>query len=224
VNARRLEKARDKRARVVDTDGGKIGNLEAVYYDDTTGERTWLGIATDSGRIVAPVEGAAVEREGVRLAYTKDAVEASGVVDAESIDAEAETALRTHYELPPQVTRYEEELDVGAESAEVGAVRVRKEIETEPVEQTVERQVERAEIEHVPVEGEDSGLVETLPDGSISIPVFEEEIVVTKRLVVRERVVVRKESATEQESVTTDVRRERVEVDADAGIPVEGEI
>ena len=31
----------------------------------------------------------------------------------------------------------------------------------------------------------DSGEVETLPDGSISIPVFEEQLVITKRLVVR---------------------------------------
>jgi uncharacterized protein (TIGR02271 family) len=60
--------------------------------------------------------------------------------------------------------------------------------------------------------------VETLPDGSISIPVFEEQLVVEKRLVVRERVVIRKYRETRQERVEADLRRERVEVDADASV------
>ena len=43
----------------------------------------------------------------------------------------------------------------------------------------------------------DSGEVEVLPDGSVSIPVFQEELVIEKRLVVRERVIVRKHTVTE---------------------------
>jgi stress response protein YsnF len=62
--------------------------------------------------------------------------------------------------------------------------------------------------------------VETLPDGSVSIPVFEEQIVVTKRLVVRERVIVRKHTVYEDHVVTADLRRERLEVVADAGVVV----
>jgi uncharacterized protein (TIGR02271 family) len=61
----------------------------------------------------------------------------------------------------------------------------------------------------------DSGEVETLPDGSISIPVFEEELVVTKRLVVRERIVVRKETHVRTETVEAELRRERVDVEVD---------
>ena len=56
--------------------------------------------------------------------------------------------------------------------------------------------------------------METLPDGSISIPVFEEQLVVTKRLVVRERVIVRKHTVYEEQVVTADLRRERLEVEA----------
>lgn len=61
----------------------------------------------------------------------------------------------------------------------------------------------------------DSGEVETLPDGSVSIPVFEEQLVVEKRLVVRERIVVRKELVTDEQVVTADLDREHVSVDAD---------
>src|SRR3954463_615497 len=63
----------------------------------------------------------------------------------------------------------------------------------------------------------DSGEVETLPNGSISIPILEEELVVTKRIVVRERIVVRKELVTETEHVEADLRRERIEVDEGDG-------
>jgi uncharacterized protein (TIGR02271 family) len=57
--------------------------------------------------------------------------------------------------------------------------------------------------------------VETLPDGSISIPVLEEELVVTKRLVVRERIVIRKETRTVTETVEAELRREHVDVDVE---------
>jgi uncharacterized protein (TIGR02271 family) len=118
-----------------------------------------------------------------------------------------------------EVTRREEELDVDRTSEEAGAVRVSKHVDTYPVEQVVERHVERAEApETAAPHGEDSGEIETLEDGSISIPVFEEEIVVTKRLVVRERIIVRKSRVTDEHRIETELRKERVEIDADAGI------
>ena len=111
------------------------------------------------------------------------------------------------------VTRHEEELRVGVELDDAGSVRARKRVETEVAEQVVPRQIEHAEIERVAPTDGDSGKVETLPDGSVSIPILEEELVVTKRLVVRERVVIRKRTVTEHERVTAELRRERVEVD-----------
>jgi uncharacterized protein (TIGR02271 family) len=66
--------------------------------------------------------------------------------------------------------------------------------------------------------GHDSGQVEYQADGSVSIPVFEEELVCEKRVVVRERVVVRKEAVTENQELEADLRRERVDVDPDAAI------
>ena len=222
-----LEQARDGGALVVDSSGDPVGELEAIYYDDEMGGPVWLGLRTASEpprRVLAPVEGTELAEESVQLAHEREAIEGSGAVAAESIDAEAEAELRAHYGLPPELVRYEEELEVGTRPEEAGAVRVRKRVETEAAEQRVPREVEHAELERVAADNEDSGLVETLPDGSISIPVFEEELVVTKRLVVRERVIVRKETQVEEETVTADVRREQVEIDADDGISVESEL
>src|SRR5829696_1278768 len=99
---------------------------------------------------------------------------------------------RDEPERSAEVVRSEEALRVGAVEHEAGRVRARKVVETEHVEQVVPRYTEQAEVERADVEPGDSGEVETLPDGSISIPVFEEQLIVEKRLVVVERVVLRK--------------------------------
>jgi uncharacterized protein (TIGR02271 family) len=92
-----------------------------------------------------------------------------------------------------------------------------KRVDVENVAQDVPREVEHASVErHAPDEG-DSGEMEILPDGSISIPVLEEELVVTKRKVVRERLVIRKEVVTETQRVEAELRRERVDVDLPGG-------
>jgi len=227
LTARELEEAKEAQSLVVDARGDPVGELEAVYYDDETGEPVWIGVRTAAEprrRVLAPVPGAIVDGDTLRLPHERAAVEASATVEEESIDADAERELRAHYGLPPELTRYEEELRPRAETEEAGAVRVRKRVETDAVEEQVPREVEQAELERVPVEDEDSGLVETLPDGSVSIPVFEEELVVTKRLVVRERVIVRKQTTVEQETVATELRKERVEIEADPGIELEGDL
>jgi len=115
-----------------------------------------------------------------------------------------------------------EELVISTEQHEAGRVRVRKHVDVEAVSEGVPRGVEEAETERVAVSAAelDSGEVETLPDGSLSIPVFEEELVITKRLVVRERVVVRKHTVYEEEIVSADLRRERLEVEADGDVVV----
>ena len=113
------------------------------------------------------------------------------------------------------VVRHEEELVTDTVVAEAGRVGVRKLVDHERVETVVPRGVEHAEFERQAPAEADSGEVEILADGSVSIPVFEEELVIEKRLVVRERVIVRKHTVTEEQRVEADLRRERVEVEAD---------
>ena len=114
-----------------------------------------------------------------------------------------------------ETTLAEERLTAGTETYEAGRVRAVKHVDTERVEQRVPKGVEHAELDRQSVAQGDSGQVETLADGSLSIPVFEEQIVVEKRLVVRERVIIRKVTVYEEEVVTADVRRERLEIETD---------
>ena len=117
-----------------------------------------------------------------------------------------------------EVVRHEEEVSVEKESADAGAIHARKLVETGRIEQVVPRDIEEADVERTLPAERDSGKIETLPDGSVSIPIFEEEIVVTKRTVVRERVIIRKRTHTEHHRIEADVRRERLEIDADEGV------
>ena len=117
------------------------------------------------------------------------------------------------------LVRHEEELQVGRESAEAGSVYVRKTVESNNVEEIVPLEVEHFdEVERRGPDQQDSGKIETLSDGSISIPILEEELVVTKRTVVRERIIIRKRTETEQRRVEAELRKERVHVDADADV------
>ena len=113
------------------------------------------------------------------------------------------------------VIRREEELTVATDVREAGRLGVRKVVDHERASTVVPVGTEHADLERHPVAEADSGEVEILPDGSISIPVFQEELVIEKRLVVRERVIVRKHTVTEDRLVEADLRRERVEVEVD---------
>jgi uncharacterized protein (TIGR02271 family) len=119
------------------------------------------------------------------------------------------------------VQLHEERLRVDTEQVPTGAVRARKQADTETVHRTVERGVEHAEVDRRPALEGDSGQVETLEDGSLSIPIFEEQLVVEKRLVVRERIVVRKHTVYEDHEVTAELRRERLEIEVDGDVDVE---
>jgi stress response protein YsnF len=127
-----------------------------------------------------------------------------------------------------EVVRHEEEVEVGRIEREVGRVRLRKVVEERPFEDIVPRGIEHADVERVAADEHDDGDVRQLPDGSVSIPVFEEQLVVEKRLVVRERVLVRKRVESTPEHIGADLRREVVEVEVDPEtadrVHVEGEL
>jgi stress response protein YsnF len=96
-----------------------------------------------------------------------------------------------------------------------GVAQVGKDASTKHVAEYLSRDVEDVEMKHIDPEEEDSGEIETLPDGSLSIPILEEELVVTKRVVVRERIIIRKQVQKEQVLVEADLRRERVSIMTD---------
>lgn len=110
------------------------------------------------------------------------------------------------------LVRHEERLRVGCEERDAGVVRIRTRVDTHPVSTVVDRDVEHAVTDRQPADENDSGEIEELEDGSLSIPVLEEQLVVTKRVVVRERIIVRKERRTEPSRVEEQLRRQHVEI------------
>ena len=112
------------------------------------------------------------------------------------------------------VVRHEEELKVDVVDREIGSVSARKRVAHEHVREIVPRSIEHFDqVERTSAHDGDSGEVEVLPDGSVSIPILEEELVVEKRTVVRERVVLRKRTETRHEQIDATVRKERVDVE-----------
>lgn len=97
-----------------------------------------------------------------------------------------------------------------------GVVRARKAVTSEHAAEYFPRDIEDVEMERIKADEVDSGEIETLPDGSISIPVLEEELIVSKRVVVRERIIIRKRTRTEHQRVEADLRRERVDIDMES--------
>ena len=120
----------------------------------------------------------------------------------------------------PTLVRHEEELDVRKSREQIGFVGARKVVETEHVADVVAREIEDADVERTVPNEQDSGQIETLPDGSVSIPILEEELVVSKRTVVRERIVIRKRTVSEEHRVEADLRRERLEVESFGDVEV----
>lgn len=100
----------------------------------------------------------------------------------------------------------------------VGFLRARKEVETVRVREAIARDHEELDLERRPAANDDPGGLLTLPDGAISIPVYEEELVVTKRVVLKERIVIRKRVETQTAPVEAQLRRERIELDVDSGL------
>ena len=123
---------------------------------------------------------------------------------------EGTTATR---EREGEVTRTEEELQVGKRETEAGRARLRKWVETEPAEVDVELRREAARVTREPIEQPVSGA--ELGEQEVEVPLRAEEPVVEKETVAKERIGVEKDVATERETVGDELRKERVEVEGD---------
>jgi uncharacterized protein (TIGR02271 family) len=114
-----------------------------------------------------------------------------------------------------KVQRSEEELRAGVRQREAGAVRARKSVRTEREEVRVPKRREEVDVERVPAEG---GTREVegaeIGDGEeVVIPVYEEEVVISKRVVLKEEVRIRKRVVEDVEVAEVDLRKEEVEID-----------
>jgi uncharacterized protein (TIGR02271 family) len=120
-----------------------------------------------------------------------------------------------------RVQRSEEELRAGVREREAGQVNVKKSVRTEREVVRIPKRREEVVIERVPVEGEareSSGATEAhIGEDEVVLQVFEEEVVVTKRVVLKEEIRIRKRAAWDEETVEMDLRKEEVEIDDQSG-------
>ena len=117
-------------------------------------------------------------------------------------------------ELEQTLELREEQLVAHKELREVGEVTVRTELEDLPGRLEVDAYREEIIVEHEPVgqvvSERDQPWEE---DGVFVMPVYEEQLVVTKRLVLRERIRVRRVATTERQLFEDTLRRERLVVE-----------
>jgi uncharacterized protein (TIGR02271 family) len=228
-----MDQLTEKRgAPVYDRDGDPIGGVEEIICDDHTGRPEWIGIGTGflgTKRVLVPVEGAQHDQDGLRVPYEKSRVKDSPDIDADEIGQATEAELYSYYGLEysesalpegnggrttddeASVIRSEEELRVGKRSVEAGGVRLRKWVETEPVEVDVSVRQETARVEREAIDQPVSGV--EIGAEEIEVPLRREEAVTQKETVAKERVTIEKGVETEQETVTDEVRKERVDVE-----------
>jgi uncharacterized protein (TIGR02271 family) len=116
------------------------------------------------------------------------------------------------------MTRSEEQVRVGTQRREAGRARLRKWIETETVTETVPVTREEAVVEREPITDANVGNATSGPELSEEeheVVLTEEVPVVQKDVTPVERVRLGTQAVTEQETVTTDVAKERIEVEGD---------
>ena len=113
----------------------------------------------------------------------------------------------------PALTRSEEELSVSKERVAAGTARLRKWVETEPVEIDVTLRQEAARVYREPVDEPVSAA--EIGEEEVELELHAEQPVVEKHAVAKERVGLTKEVESEQERVTDELRKERVTVEGD---------
>ncbi len=120
-----------------------------------------------------------------------------------------------------RVQRSEEELRAGVREREAGQVNVKKSVRTEREVVRVPKRREEVDIERVPIEGEareaSTATEADIGEDEAVLQVFEEEVVVTKRVVLKEEIRLRKRVVQDEETVEVDLRKEEVEVDDQSG-------
>jgi hypothetical protein len=86
---------------VVDPDGDKVGTLEEFYLDRQSGDPTWAAIRTGlfgTHTSLAPLDGASVAGNDVRLGYSKSAVKDAPRPEVEGeLTRDEERRLFDHY-------------------------------------------------------------------------------------------------------------------------------
>ena len=192
---------------------------------DTSKLRNGMELYDADGRPLGRIEG--IEGESVRVGgrtYRLDALERLDGDRVYLMRPAAAGAPRTardevveaddHVRVPVR----EERLEVETRPVELGAVEIRKTVETEQRSVPVELAREEVRVEQRDVAARpatEADLAGAFQEGTIRVPVRGEEAVARKEAVVTGEVVIAKTRSTETQRVTDTIRKVRVDVDVD---------
>jgi uncharacterized protein (TIGR02271 family) len=185
------DKDKIKNAPQIDTDGHLSPTEEAELY-------RYYGIGSGTGTSYADTT--------TTTTGTTDRSNDHGTVGHDTSGPTTDNAM----------TRSEEQLRVGTESAEAGRARLRKYVVSENVTQTVPVSHEEIRVEREPIT--DGNVGNALDGPAISeeeheVVLHAERAVVAKEAVPVERVRLDTQTVTEQETVNETVRKEQIELD-----------
>ncbi len=103
INQNNISQILESGGNVIDNDGDKIGSVGQVYVDDHTNEPSWVTVNTGlfgSGESFAPLQGASLEGNDVRVSYDKSTVKDAPRVAADGhLSEEEEAELYRYYGL-----------------------------------------------------------------------------------------------------------------------------
>ncbi|MFJ2739505.1 PRC and DUF2382 domain-containing protein [Streptomyces sp. NPDC087440] len=90
-------------ANVVDAEGNKVGAVQKVYRDDTTGEPEWVTVRTGlfgTKETFVPLAGSTRTDGGLRVPHSKDVIKDAPRIDVDGhLDRSEEGTLYRHYGL-----------------------------------------------------------------------------------------------------------------------------
>lgn len=220
---------------VVDVQGRDLGPATAFWLDSWSARPAFAAVRTEDGERIVPLHDASLDeqRRVLRVPYTRELVRGAPTHPArEPIPGERKAAILRHFEqaprdvrlgedasLPTEIPLHRERATVGKRVVQGGGVRLRKVTRTKTVNVPVEIRYEEIVVEHVDAAGAPrEALQDHLPatpfeEGSIFIPEFREEPVITKRTEIAGGVRASKTAETAEELVDAPTRREEVHVD-----------
>ncbi len=210
----RYDKATVKDAPKMDADGELSPAEEQELYRHY-GLRDGAGGA-DSGTRTQQDQSGRGERSGREQSETagREHAEGHGKQDREPAEGHDTSGRNTD----DAMTRSEEQLRVGTQSAETGRARLRKYVVTEQQTQTVPVSHEEVRIEREPITEDNRGASADGPgisEEEHEVVLHAEKPMVEKETVAVERVKLGTETVRDEETVTGEVRKEQIETDGD---------
>ena len=220
-----------RNAPVYTSDGEEFGHVGEIWYDEDTREARYLKVgrgALGLRAVCVPVQGGTIREDGFQLPYGRDQLEGSpDFGEDEEWTGEREREFASYYgdrgsgtaaergadvsDADAAMTRSEEEVHVGKRDVDAGQVRLRKYVETEPVEMDVDLRRETAQVTREPIDEPVRGAGFT--EEEVEVPLRSEEAVVEKQTVAKERIGIEKDVEAERRTISDEVRKERIDVD-----------